>query len=254
MLSEWFNGNSEGGWCGDSRSKDRTMVKLTRIRAVLLWLWAMSVVLSAASCSDDTTAAAAGNSGGGGVEKCLTTATGGGAVSIDCYAKIDLRRVTTNQALTGATGEKTEVQAGLVALNSVMDVDFRIGNTANPASAAGLRIDVLPETDGLLNFRTLNAGAKRGPPTDTGLVVLPPLGVWTDVGWCPGFRTDVCIFRADLGVSVGVPVIEAAFFTFAGTLAGFCPAEEIVIHPPMFKLRARNNSAAAPTSIIAVWR
>lgn len=120
--------------------------------------------------------------------------------------------------------------------------------------AAGLRIDVLPETDGLLNFRTLNAGAKRGPPTDTGLVVLPPLGVWTDVGWCPGFRTDVCIFRADLGVSVGVPVIEAAFFTFAGTLAGFCPAEEIVIHPPMFKLRARNNSAAAPTSIIAVWR
>ncbi len=114
------------------------MVRITRIWASLPLLWAMTLATASLGCSDEPTAS---SDSGGGVEKCLATVAGGGAVSIDCYAKVDLRRVTTNQALTGAAGEKTEVQAGLVSVNSVMDVDFRLGNTANPASAAALRID-----------------------------------------------------------------------------------------------------------------
>ena len=105
-------------------------------RALALWGLAL---LALSGCSDETGSST--STSGGGVEKCLATSASGGSVSIDCYAKAELRRVTTNQLLTGAAGERTEVQAGLVAIGTSLDVDFRLGNTANPASAAPLRID-----------------------------------------------------------------------------------------------------------------
>ena len=116
------------------------------------------------------------------------------------------------------------------------------------AVAAGLRIDVVAEIDGVVNFRTLNAGPKRAPPVNSPGVVLPALGAWVDIGACPPFRTDVCVFRGDKAD------VEAAFFTFAGVFVAWCPPDNIVIHPPMCVLRGRNNSAAAPNTIIAVWR
>lgn len=113
---------------------------------------------------------------------------------------------------------------------------------------AGLRIDVTGEVAGSLSFRTLNAGPKRAPPVNTAPVVLPPLGVWTDVGPCPPFRTDLCVFREDAAF------VQAGFFTFAGVFVAFCPFDNVVIHPPMLMLRGRNNAAAAQNRIIAVWR
>ena len=97
---------------------------------------------SAASlgCSEDPTNPGTTPSAaivGGGLEKCLIA----GSSALDCFAKVDLRRDGTNQKLSGAAGEKTEIQVGSVPPDGQLDVTFRIRNTSSVETAASLRID-----------------------------------------------------------------------------------------------------------------
>lgn len=102
--------------------------------------------LNVAACSSDNgkaTNSAAGQSAGGGLEKCIVST---GEKQLECAAKVDLRRVTTNQQLSGAKGEKTEIQVGGVAPGGELNVEFRLRNTISVATAAPLRIDSIKLT------------------------------------------------------------------------------------------------------------
>lgn len=94
-----------------------------------------------AACGEDPGAGSGGGSpsgAGGGLEKCLV---GSANRQLECFAKLDLRRGGTNQQLTGAKGEKTEIQVGGVPPGAELPIDFRIRNTISVATAAPLRID-----------------------------------------------------------------------------------------------------------------
>ncbi len=94
-----------------------------------------------AACSEDpgTTPGTTASTGpGGGLEKCLVAGT---SDQKECFAKLDLRRAGTNQQLTGAKGEKTEIQVGGVPPGGELPVEFRIRNTISVATVAPLRID-----------------------------------------------------------------------------------------------------------------
>ena len=98
------------------------------------------IAVSAIACSTDTTTKPGTTTAaaeGGGLEPCI----GGAVAGVDCKAVVDLRRDGTNQKLTGAAGEKAEIQVGAVAPDGQLDVTFRLHNTSSVQTAAALRID-----------------------------------------------------------------------------------------------------------------
>ncbi len=101
------------------------------------WNVLIIVALLLSACGQDASTSTTASSEGGGLESCLN----GVQTGLDCYAKAEVRRLANSQQMTGATGDKTELQIGSVALGQTTDAEFRITNTANLTSAAALRID-----------------------------------------------------------------------------------------------------------------